>query len=155
MENENTLKVRSHSFSHEGNIPAEFTCEGRDINPALEIQDIPEGTKTLALVMEDPDAPRGVFDHWIVWNIPPQKSIPEQSNPGISGTNSFGKTGYGGPCPPSGTHRYYFRVFALDAELDLLAGSVKQELLNAMDGHVLATGELMGRYAKQKTAVQS
>jgi Raf kinase inhibitor-like YbhB/YbcL family protein len=101
--------------------------------------------------MEDPDAPSGVFDHWIVWNIPPADTILENSNPGISGTTSFGSIGYGGPCPPSGQHRYFIKVFALDDSLDLPAGSGKQELLEAMEGHILAAGELMGLYEKKKS----
>lgn len=151
-ENRN-LKVFSTVFSHNGHIPPEYTCEGKDINPPIEVSDIPEGTKTLALIMEDPDAPRGTFDHWIVWNIPPNEAIAEETNPGVSGLNDYGKTGYGGPCPPSGVHRYFFRVFALDVKLDMPAGSDKQTLLDAMQGHILASGEIMGLYQrKRKTA---
>lgn len=148
-----TLEVRSTVFSQNGHIPAVYTCEGEDINPPLEIGNIPQNTKTLAIIMEDPDAPMGTFDHWLVWNIPPNAAITERSNPGISGTNSFGKTGYGGPCPPSGVHRYYFRVYALDNELNLLAGADKKTLLQAMEGHILCQGELMGRYSKKKVTV--
>jgi Raf kinase inhibitor-like YbhB/YbcL family protein len=153
MANEsNNLQVRSVAFSHNGHIPPKYTCEGENINPPLEISNIPEEAKTLALIMEDPDAPNGTFDHWIVWNIPPNEAIAEQSIPGISGTNSFGKTGYGGPCPPSGSHRYFFKVFALDTELDLLAGADKNAFLDAMEGHIMAQGELMGLYKKRETA---
>jgi Raf kinase inhibitor-like YbhB/YbcL family protein len=147
------LEVRSTVFSQNGHIPPVYTCEGEDINPPLEISNIPAGTKTLAIIMEDPDAPMGTFDHWLVWNIPPNAAIAERSNPGISGTNSFGKTGYGGPCPPSGVHRYYFRVYALDAELNLLAGADKRTLQQAMEGHILSQGELMGQYQKKKIPV--
>ena len=122
------LQVHSVAFSHNGHIPPRYTCEGENINPPLEVSGIPEGTKTLALIMEDPDA-KGVFDHWIMWNILPNEAIAEQNNPGISGTNSFGKTGYGGPCPPSGSHRYFFKIFAIDTELDLQAGADKNALL--------------------------
>ena len=153
MAKDHEMQVISTVFSENGHIPPKYTCEGDDINPPLTIRNIPEGTRTLALIMEDPDAPRGVFDHWVVWNIPPNEAIGERSNPGISGTNGFGKTGYGGPCPPSGVHRYFFRVFALDCEIDLLAGSSKDELLRAMEGHVLATGELKGLYQKHKHPV--
>jgi Raf kinase inhibitor-like YbhB/YbcL family protein len=146
-----TLQVNSFSFSHKGNIPEKYTCEGDDINPSLEISDIPPGTQTLAIIMEDPDVPKGTFDHWLVWNIEPHEDITENSSPGISGINSFGKTGYGGPCPPSGTHRYYFKVFALDKTLDLQAGSDKKALLEAMDGHILAQGEIMGHYKKRNS----
>jgi Raf kinase inhibitor-like YbhB/YbcL family protein len=145
-----TLRVYSTVFSHKGHIPSEYTCDGRDINPPLEISDYPEGTKTLALIMEDPDAPRGVFDHWLVWNISPNEAIAEQANPGISGTNDFGKTGYGGPCPPSGVHRYFFKVYALDTQLDLMAGANKTSLLEAMNGHILAEGEMMGLYQRKR-----
>lgn len=154
MEKEiNELQVRSVAFSHNGHIPPQYTCEGENINPPLEISNIPQEAKTLALIMEDPDAPNGTFDHWIVWNIQPNEAIGEKNIPGISGTNSFGKTGYGGPCPPSGSHRYFFKVFALDTALDLLAGASKDELLRAMGGHILAVGELMGLYQKRKTAM--
>lgn len=153
MSNSNQLRLISTVFSHNGHIPPLYTCEGKNINPPLKVENIPDGTKTLALIVEDPDAPRGTFDHWIVWNISPNEAIAEDINPGISGTNGFGKTGYGGPCPPSGEHRYFFRVFALDDELDLLAGSTKEELLDAMKNHVLATAELMGVYQKHKQTV--
>jgi Raf kinase inhibitor-like YbhB/YbcL family protein len=153
MANDKQLKLISTVFSHNGHIPPQYTCEGKNINPPLKVENIPDRTKTLALIVEDPDAPRGVFDHWIMWNISPNEAIAENSNPGINGTNSFGKTGYGGPCPPSGEHRYFFRVFALDDELDLSAGSGKDELLNAMKGHIIASAELMGVYQKHKHAV--
>src|SRR5687768_15689957 len=123
MASDNQLQVISTVFSHKGHIPPQYTCEGENINPALIVRNFPENTKTLALIVEDPDAPNGTFDHWVVWNIPPNEAIAERSNAGINGTNSFGKTGYGGPCPPSGVHRYFFKVFALDAELKLKAGS--------------------------------
>ncbi|WP_276502299.1 YbhB/YbcL family Raf kinase inhibitor-like protein [Terrimonas pollutisoli] len=150
MTSENKLKVYSTVFSHNGHIPPEYTCDGKNINPPIEVDNIPEGTKTLALIMEDPDAPRQTFDHWVVWNISPTEAITEESVPGISGTNSFGHTGYGGPCPPSGAHRYFFRVYALDKKLDLMAGATKEELLERMHDHILAQGELMGYYQKKK-----
>jgi Raf kinase inhibitor-like YbhB/YbcL family protein len=142
------LLVQSTAFGNNGHIPLQYTCEGDNTSPAIEIADIPEETKTLALIMEDPDAPSGVFTHWLVWNMPVTNVISEKSNEGISGINDFGKTGYGGPCPPSGTHRYYFKIFALDAELSVSAGENKKALLEGMQGHILATGELMGRYRK-------
>jgi Raf kinase inhibitor-like YbhB/YbcL family protein len=149
----NSLQVHSTAFSHNGHVPPKYTCEGEDINPPLEINNIPENTRTLALIVEDPDAPRGTFDHWLVWNIFPNEAIAEGSNPGVSGTNSFGKTGYGGPCPPSGSHRYFFRVYALDTELDIPAGSDKRTLQEAMKGHILGQGELMGKYQKKSEKV--
>ncbi|MGZ8551935.1 MAG: YbhB/YbcL family Raf kinase inhibitor-like protein [Chitinophagaceae bacterium] len=148
-----TLRVYSTVFSHNGHIPSEYTCDGKDINPPLEVSDYPGVTKTLALMMEDPDAPGGVFDHWLVWNISPNEPIAEQANPGISGTNDFGKTGYGGPCPPSGVHRYYFKVYALDTKLDLLPGADKTSLLEAMNGHILAEGEIMGLYQRKSSGL--
>lgn len=153
MANEHKLQVISTVFSHKGHIPPQYTCEGDNINPPISVKNIPEGVKTLAIIMEDPDAPRGVFDHWIVWNISPNEAINERGNPGINGINSFGKTGYGGPCPPSGVHRYFFRVYALDCELDLLPGANKEQLLDAMQGHIIGSGELMGLYQKHKEAV--
>jgi Raf kinase inhibitor-like YbhB/YbcL family protein len=136
-------------FQHEGNIPSKNTCDGEGINPPLKINDIPEETETLALIMEDPDAPGGTFDHWLVWNISPKNSILENSNPGISGTNSAGKTGYHGPCPPSGSHRYYFNFYALDTTLDLEAGAGKKALETAMQSHIIAKGAIMGRYQRR------
>lgn len=144
------LEVFSTVFSHNGHIPSEYTCDGKDINPPIEVNKIPEGTRTLALIMEDPDAPRGVFDHWLVWNISPNEAIAEDANPGIPGLNDFGKTGYGGPCPPSGVHRYFFKVYALDTTLELLAGADKKSLLQAMQGHILAEGAVMGLYQRKK-----
>src|SRR3954467_11471019 len=146
----NSLIVNSVAFSAGGHIPAKYSCEGEDINPPLEITGFPEGTETLAIIVEDPDAPRGTFDHWLVWNIPPNEPIDENSARGISGRNGFGKTGYGGPCPPSGSHRYFFRVFALDQQLTLSAGAGRKEVNAAMKEHVVAQGELMARYGRKK-----
>jgi Raf kinase inhibitor-like YbhB/YbcL family protein len=149
-ENDSSLRVRSVAFSEGGHIPPKYTCEGENVNPPLEISGIPEKTKTLALVVEDPDAPRGVYDHWVVWNIPPNEAINENSVPGTIGRNSFGNTGYGGPCPPSGSHRYYFKIYALDEKINIPAGSDKQTLKDAMKNHVLASAELMAHYQKRK-----
>jgi len=142
------LNVSSVAFSHGGHIPQKYSCEGENINPPLEIRGFPKDTKTVAIILEDPDAPRGIFDHWVVWNISPNEPVSENSTAGISGLNSFGKTGYGGPCPPVGSHRYYFKVYALDASLDLPEGSDKKQLENAMQGHIITTGELMAHYKK-------
>jgi len=146
------MKITSSAFQQGGSIPSKFTCDGADTSPPLQIQEIPPPAKSLALIADDPDAPGGLFTHWIVWNISPQTStIAEGSAPkGVPGTNDFGKSGYGGPCPPSGTHRYFFKVFALDRELDLPAGGKRSQLDAAMKGHVIAQGELMGRYSRQK-----
>ena len=110
------MKITSSAFQEGGNIPSKFTCDGGDSSPPLQIAEIPSSAKSLALVVDDPDAPSGLFTHWIVWNISPQTNgIAEGSTPkGVQGTNDFGKAGYGGPCPPSGTHRYYVKIFALD-----------------------------------------
>lgn len=142
------LSISSPVFDNEGMIPPRYTCDGDNINPPLVVDGIPEGTESLAIIMEDPDAPKGTFDHWLSWNIPPSAGIPEHSNPGINGHNSAGKTGYHGPCPPNGSHRYYFYVFALDTSLDLPADASKQQLKSAMEGHILAESELMGRYER-------
>ncbi len=143
------LAVQSVAFANNGHIPSKYTCEGEDINPPIEINDIPGETKSLAIIVEDPDAPGGVFTHWLLWNISPVEDIAENTNQGVSGINDFGKTGYGGPCPPSGSHHYYFKIYALDKELNITAGENKNALLEAMNGHILATGELMGRYKKK------
>jgi Raf kinase inhibitor-like YbhB/YbcL family protein len=146
------MKITSSAFQEGGNIPSKFTCDGGDRSPPLQIAEIPSSAKSLALIVDDPDAPSGLFTHWIVWNISPQTNgIAEGSAPkGVQGTSDFAKSGYGGPCPPSGTHRYYFKVFALDRELNLPSDSKRNQLDAAIKGHVVAQGELMGRYAKQK-----
>lgn len=148
--NSNGLKIRSVAFSDGGHIPAKYTCEGENVSPPLEFTGIPENTKSLALIVEDPDAPRGVYDHWVVWNIPPNQQIAENSQPGIGGKNSFGNTNYGGPCPPSGSHRYFFKIYALDIELDIRPGSDKKTLHDAMKNHLVASAELMGLFQKNK-----
>jgi len=140
------MKIHSPAFKHESNIPSDYTCDRADKIPPLEISDIPTDAKSLALIMDDPDAPVGTWDHWILWNIPPGKTI----KGGVGGKNSWGRTGYGGPCPPSGVHRYFFKLSALDTMLDLPEGSGKSALLEAMKGHILAESTLMGKYQRQK-----
>jgi Raf kinase inhibitor-like YbhB/YbcL family protein len=146
------MKITSPAFQQGANIPKQFTCDGADTSPALQIEGAPAEAKSLALIVDDPDAPSGLFTHWIAWNIDPKTtSIGEGTAPkGVSGANDFGKSGYGGPCPPSGTHRYFFKVFALDRELDFPAGAKRPQLDAAIKGHVIAQGELMGRYSRQK-----
>jgi len=146
----NKFDISSPVFSNEKNIPAKYTCDGDGINPPLDFSNIPYGALTLVLIVEDHDAPGGVYDHWIVWNIEPGTGITENSNPGISGMNSSGKTGYHPPCPPKGRHRYYFHAFALNRELDLSAGESKEKLREAMQPHLLAEATIMGIYEKQK-----
>jgi Raf kinase inhibitor-like YbhB/YbcL family protein len=143
------LSVMSPTFENNQLIPAKYTCDGDDVNPPLAIEGIPEGTKTLALIVDDPDAPMGTWDHWIVWNIPATTSkIAENTVPGTEGLNDFRKRSYGGPCPPSGTHRYFFKVYALDVKLDLSQTARKRDVEKAMQGHVLAEGELVGLYRR-------
>ena len=144
------LKVKSSAFEHNGLIPRKYTCDGNDVNPPLTIEDIPEGTESLALTIDDPDAPMGTWDHWVVWNIPPHtQEIREKSVPGVEGMNDFRRNSYGGPCPPGGTHRYFFKVYALDTKLNLGATSRKKDLERAMQGHILAKGEFIGRYSRK------
>lgn len=146
-----TMNVNSPVIKNEGGIPDIYTCDGKNINPPIAVQNIPKEAKGLALVMEDPDAPGQVFDHWVVWNIPIETAIAEDSIPGVQGKNGKGEEGYTGPCPPpeTGVHRYFFRLYALDCMLPLEAGSSKHQLMEAMDGHVLAAGELMGMYHRK------
>lgn len=146
------MKVTSSAFQGGANIPSKFSCDGANSSPPLQISDVPSEAKSLVLIVDDPDAPSGLFTHWAVWNISPQTStIAEGSVPkGVQGTNDFGKSGYGGPCPPSGTHRYYFKIFALDRELDLPFGAKRSQLDAAIKEHVIAQGELMGRYSRKK-----
>ena len=146
-----TLNISSPAFEHQGTIPRKYTCQGAGVNPPISISGIPESAKTLAIIMEDPDAPGKVFDHWLVWNIPPVNEIPENSMPGLEGTNSAGKIGYIGPCPPSGTHRYYFKIFAVDTLLETEKGADKRKLEYTLQKHIIGYGELIGLYQKEKT----
>jgi Raf kinase inhibitor-like YbhB/YbcL family protein len=143
------LTVTSPAFENNKLIPAKYTCDGDDVNPLLIIEGVPEETKSLVLIVDDPDAPMGTWDHWVVWNIPPTKRIEENSVPGVQGLNDFRKHSYGGPCPPSGTHRYFFKVYALDTKLDLNQNSKKKDIEKAMKDHILAKGELVGLYSRR------
>jgi Raf kinase inhibitor-like YbhB/YbcL family protein len=141
------LTVKSPAFQPNSAIPKKYSCDGEGINPPLTIEGLPKEAKSLALIMDDPDAPGGTFDHWVVWNIAPSTiKIGERSVPGTEGLNGMRKPGYTGPCPPSGTHRYFFKVYALDTQLSLGAKSTKRDLEKAMQGHILAKGELIGLY---------
>lgn len=143
------MKITSPAFAHNQSIPTKFTCQGEDVNPALQIEGIPEGTQALALIMDDPDAPIGTWVHWVLYNINPTiDTIQENSIPGVQGLNSFGKLNYGGPCPPSGTHRYFFKLYALDSMSDLVDPVTKESLEGAMKGSILAKAELIGFYKK-------
>jgi Raf kinase inhibitor-like YbhB/YbcL family protein len=151
------LELTSAAFGSGEAIPAKYTCDGEDISPPLAWGDPPQGTGSFALIMDDPDAPAGTWVHWVLYDLPAEsRTLPEASPPdgdlpdgGQHGGNSWRRLGYGGPCPPSGTHRYFFRLYALDVVLDLDAGATKKELSQAMEGHVLAEGQLMGTYTRQ------
>lgn len=146
-----TMKLKSSAFNYQGFIPSKYTCDGEDISPALTWDEVPTGTQSIALIVDDPDAPRRTFVHWVVYDIPATtRQLPEQITSqnlkGVQGKNDFGKLGYGGPCPPSGIHRYFFKVYALDKQLGLAAGATKDQILAAMEGHILAQAELIGKY---------
>ena len=152
-----TIKVSSPAFQDGGMIPNRYTCGGDNISPPLSWEALPDGTKSLALIVDDPDAPGGTFVHWVVYDLPADleglpedlprdKAFPIGGEQGINSTNDLG---YMGPCPPSGTHRYFFKLYALDERTNLPAGETKARLLDAMEGHILGQGQLMGRYKRQ------
>ncbi len=164
--------MHSSEFTDNGNIPKPFTCDGQDQSPPLEWSGVPESARALALICDDPDAPGGTWSHWVVFNLPAQvkglkagipadQTIAADKMVGVDpaatdllsaqqGKNDFGKTGYGGPCPPSGTHRYFFRLYALDASLDLAPTATRADVLKAVADHILAEGRLVGRYERSK-----
>lgn len=150
------IKITSTAFEEGGMIPRKYTCDGADVSPPLAWTGVPEGAKTISLISDDPDAPMGTWVHWVLFNLPAaEKGLPEAvppdkelKNGAKQGRNDFRRIGYGGPCPPGGTHRYFFKLYALDAILNLPAGATKAELLKAMEGHILAHGQLMGKYRR-------
>ena len=150
------LKIKSSAFNEGDMIPKKYTCDGADISPPLAWDAVPMNTKSVALISDDPDAPVGIWVHWVIYNIPPTiKELPENipphntiENGAQQGTNDFRLIGYGGPCPPRGTHRYYLKLYALDKVLDSEPGLTKAHLLKAMEGHIVAQGQLMGRYQR-------
>jgi Raf kinase inhibitor-like YbhB/YbcL family protein len=142
------MKIICPEFHHGGTIPRIYTCDGEDINPELSITEIPAEAKTLALIVDDPDAPGRTWVHWVVFNMTTDGTVRRNSIPGTEGQNDFGRLSYGGPCPPRGAHRYYFKVYALDARLDLREGSTKAELLKAMKGRILEEASLIGLYSR-------
>jgi Raf kinase inhibitor-like YbhB/YbcL family protein len=154
---EMTISVSSPVFQEGGMIPSKYTCDGQDISPPLKWVGVPEATKSIALISDDPDAPMGTWVHWVMWNIPPNvhelaekvPPEPELADGSRQGITDFRRTGYGGPCPPSGTHRYYFKIYAIDKKLDLPGTTKKADLLKAIKGHILAEGQLMGKYKRQ------
>ena len=150
--NPSAMKIESSAFAHEGDIPSKYTCDGENVSPPLSISDVPKEAVSLALISDDPDAPGGNWVHWTVWNIDPAMGeIKEGEAPeGVEGMTSFGTNGYGGPCPPSGSHRYFFKLYALDTRLDLNSEADVGELENAIEGHVMEQAELLGRYTRQR-----
>ena len=152
------IEVGSPAFAEGDKIPSDFTCDGANMSPPIEWSGVPANTQSLAVIVDDPDAPAGDWVHWLVYDLPPSLTqlaarIPEGarlSEGGLQGLTDFWKTGYGGPCPPRGTHRYFFKVYALDAMLRLKPGATKKELLGAMQGHVLAEGRLIGTYERRR-----
>lgn len=147
-----TLRISSAAFEHNGMVPVKYTCDGSDRNPELAIEGVPDKARSLALIVDDPDAPRGTWVHWLAWNIDPKtRQIPEGSVPkgAQQGMNDFRKLDYGGPCPPSGTHRYFFRLYALDRVPELKKGATRADLEQAMQGHIVDHAELIGLYARK------
>jgi hypothetical protein len=145
------LKIESLAFNNGGMIPLKYTCDGENINPPLVITGIPENTKSLVLIVEDPDAPVGTWIHWTVWNISPATNeIPENSVPqgAVEGITDFGAPGYGGPCPPSGKHRYFFKLYSLDITLDLATSASVEDIEEAMQGHIIESAEMVGLYER-------
>ncbi len=152
------FKLTSNSFTSNGLIPVKYTCDGENISPELHWQNAPANTKSFVLISDDPDAPMGTWVHWVLFNIPAtiskiEENIPPAKNVlggATQGINDFGKYGYGGPCPPSGTHRYFFKLYALDTELNFTKDVRKRDIVEAMKGHILLQTELMGRYKRQR-----
>jgi Raf kinase inhibitor-like YbhB/YbcL family protein len=145
------IQLISSAFNEGGNIPDRFTCDGANVSPHLAWSGAPNGTESLAIIADDPDAPVGTWVHWVLYNIPAgQTSLAEGAQGvGVQGTNDFRKPGYGGPCPPRGKpHRYFFKVYALDAPVSLKPGGTKADLEKAMQGRILAQGQLMGKYGR-------
>ena len=146
------MLIKSRAFKDGEYIPSRYTCDGENFNPPLEIYDIPEGTKTLAIVVDDPDAPSKTWVHWLLWNIPVENHSIEENEPpkdAIYGINDFGKLEYDGPCPPPGVHRYFFKVYALNRELPLPEGATKEELMNTIEQCKIDSAQLVGLYARK------
>ena len=153
-----SLELTSDAFTNGQSIPAKYACTGRNISPALSWSEPPTGTQSFALIMDDPDAPMGTWVHWVLYNIPAERRSLAEDLPVTGknidpdaifvGKNSSGNIGYDGPCPPGGTHRYYFKLYALDTSISLLPGASKEQVLRGMEGHILAQGELMGTFSK-------
>lgn len=150
------FEIKSNAFTNENAIPPKYTCDGANLSPPLSWSDAPSGTKSYALIADDPDAPAGTWVHWVVWNIPHNTSnlkegmekAPKFPDGTRQGVNDFKRTGYGGPCPPGGTHRYYFKLYALDLTLEIPANATKAILEAAMKGHILSQATLLGTYSR-------
>lgn len=144
------MEIHSPAFEHNRPIPVKFTCQGEDVSPPLEFRQVPKGAKSLALIVEDPDAPGKTFVHWVVWNIDPAaKGLKEGASVPVEGTNHFREVNYRGPCPPKGSsHRYFFKLYALDVQLNLPSGSSREELEKAMQGHKIGEAEMVGTYQR-------
>ena len=144
------MKLSSSAFEDDGAIPSEYTCDGADVSPPLTFSSIPEKTESFALIVDDPDAPMGTWVHWLVWNIPTNKTVFSKgdNNTYPQGRNDFGKLDYGGPCPPSGTHHYFFKLYALDTMLELEEGANKKQLESAMSRHIIEEAQLLGKYSR-------
>ena len=145
------MKIESPVFQDNEMIPARYTCDGEDVSPPLMFSGVPDGTRSLVMIVDDPDAPAGTWVHWTLWNIPPEtRSITEDSVPpgAVQGITSFGKSGWGGPCPPSGRHHYYFKLYALDIEVELPPTCMAHDLHHAMEGHILCQAQLIGLYRR-------
>jgi len=144
------MKLFSSAFKDGGAIPSKYTCEGSNVSPPLSFSNIPKNAKSLALIVDDPDAPMGTWVHWLVWNIPTNKTVIEENETlkFPQGRNDFGELDYGGPCPPSGTHRYFFKLYALDITLNLNEGATKEQLESAMSGHIIEEAQLIGTYSR-------
>jgi Raf kinase inhibitor-like YbhB/YbcL family protein len=142
------MDVSSAAFKHKDFIPRRYTCDGVNVNPSLNIDHIPKKAESLAIIVDDPDAPSGTWVHWVIWNIPIIHHISENNELGVQGLNDSGKHDYSGPCPPRGTHRYFFKIYALDRMLEIPESSDKRNLEQAMEDHILAFGELLGLYRR-------
>lgn len=157
VKGEELMEIKSKAFEAGGTIPSKYTCDGEDISPPLFWSGIPKDTQSLALISDDPDAPMGTWVHWVVYNIPPSvNELPEGvptdkklTNGALQGITDFKRIGYGGPCPPSGTHRYFFKLYALNKKVSLDAGATKKQLLDAIKGSIIAECELVGKYQRK------
>ena len=147
------MKINSLAFNNGKSIPSQYTCDGEGVNPELVFSDVPTGAKSLALIMDDPDSPTGIWTHWLLWNISPNiKEISEGKVPrgAVQGETTFGASHYGGPCPGKGNHRYFFKLYALDTMLNIPAGTVKDKFIEIMKGHIIAEAEMYGWYERKK-----